>query len=220
MDDSGPIVDSQDAVGLAASLCQPTGNPVPPQAQHNLCEFPFIPPPMAYPYGLPPSQMCAPPPSHQDLYAPDNIAKRNSMSPDSEDGEEDLDDTNAGLTGHKKKKEENVPLSLGSEWIELLDGFMGSRHSTQPPSVADSSGVMGDNTAIDDTAEPSSSKARMTGKRKHTIGENTKFLVQGITTGMCDSMEMLVACMKECEQMKVATEEKAQDHMERNVDNL
>ncbi|KAL3691914.1 hypothetical protein R1sor_005565 [Riccia sorocarpa] len=68
MEDSAPILDSQDAVGIASSLLRPTAPTVPNPNRLHSHEFPAVHPPMAYQYALHPSWMyccslvlCGPP---------------------------------------------------------------------------------------------------------------------------------------------------------------
>ncbi|KAL3680565.1 hypothetical protein R1sor_023521 [Riccia sorocarpa] len=95
-----------------------------------------------------------------------------------------------------ERREENVPAIFENEWIEILDGFMLSRSSIVPPFVADSSAAQ--ESAVDDSEEPTPIEQRLNGKRKRGIGENTTFLVsnpiQGISPSLPKSVQVLDPC--------------------------
>ncbi|KAL2622428.1 hypothetical protein R1flu_002633 [Riccia fluitans] len=103
-----------------------------------------------------------------------------------------------------ERKEADLPATFDQEWIELLDTFMVDRPCQKPPFVADSSAA---DMAIDDSEIPSTQERehRMTSKRKHAVGENTRFLVLGLNSGLKESMDTLATAMNDCEKMRLKT---------------
>ncbi|KAL2621247.1 hypothetical protein R1flu_001452 [Riccia fluitans] len=106
-----------------------------------------------------------------------------------------------------ERKEADLPATFDQEWIELLDTFMADRPCQNPPFVADSSAT---DTAIDDFEIRSAQERehRMTGKRKRVVGENTRFLMSSLNSGLKESMDTLATTMKDCEKMRVESKDK------------
>ncbi|KAL2621436.1 hypothetical protein R1flu_001641 [Riccia fluitans] len=98
----------------------------------------------------------------------------------------------------------------------MIDSFMAHHPAQSPPSLADSCMTKSPN--ADNLESPQSVEQRLPGKRKQNVGENTRFLVTGLTNGMRESMETLGGVMRDCEQLHIAAEEKKSEHMAANCD--
>ncbi|KAL3701383.1 hypothetical protein R1sor_019405 [Riccia sorocarpa] len=104
---------------------------------------------------------------------------------------------------------EKLPVKFEQEWIDILDTFLGDRPCQRPP---------GGN--IDDSESARPEESQMNGKRKRNVGENTKYLVAGMTAAMKESTEALVNIIKKSEDKRLAAEKEATQIMSANCDKI
>ncbi|KAL3684163.1 hypothetical protein R1sor_002185 [Riccia sorocarpa] len=108
-----------------------------------------------------------------------------------------------GAMTAEQRHVEDLDPDFEEEWVDLLAFFLKNMASQQPPAVAESINVYNENSSgADDSDEPQQYEQPMTGKRKQSVGENTRFLVSGMTSGLDRSMQTLGGIMKECEEMR------------------
>ncbi|KAL3688858.1 hypothetical protein R1sor_015167 [Riccia sorocarpa] len=100
----------------------------------------------------------------------------------------------------EERKEANLPQTFETEHLRILDSFMKDRAGQNPASVADSS-LLSDNN-VDDSDEANGKETTLNGKRKRVVGENTRFLVDG----MKDSMKELGDVMTKLEAERIVAD--------------
>ncbi|KAL3698750.1 hypothetical protein R1sor_012826 [Riccia sorocarpa] len=142
-------------------------------------------------------------------------SSRNAPSPDESsaspgridgtmDGDDsDGDDGGAGDGGRGRnegRKAANLPLMFEDEHLTILDSFMKDKPGQNPASIADSSVLPESN--VDDSDDPTGREAQLNGKWKKHVGENTKFLVDG----MRDTMRELSEVMTKLESDRLGVE--------------